>query len=496
MPLNPKSLERYARELSRKVASIKIDRRRFLQGSFAVAGVNAFPFGFTERAHFHMDGSRAVFLLDGKPAWIIDPKVFAGEPLLKILAHNSNEIAFSLSDALYPGTHISADLLCQIRRSLGTWICKIELPAHAWSASTDLISWLVGEPLRFVMSSGLSLFTSSPFTVHLLGGHAKLNSSWVVDFEAATLKLPGSSLLKGGRTTLVLSSEDRHPVLDEPGKGSAISVLRGGHNWRAESELLQRNGWKLNGASEPFDVLQLDAFESPAGDALLSAVFAPAKAAIQHLDIPGALRDLNGGPFSFSLERPVYAIVSDGENSIKATFSSPLSSEMIAVAPGRALRFADKVTLTADLRNSAVPDAIDAGLQQIYCEQFAADDDAIFDFLVSGNHANLTSCPTSMPLDDVTLRVTRPKDFLYLNFTFVNAELDFLPRNLPYLVPQDVHKPIIMIVHFPPQHMQEETFEENSKGEADGPEPARPVELTLAKSNASSVRSQYRFRRS
>lgn len=316
--------------------------------------------------------------------------------------------------------------------------------------------------------------------MHLLGDHAKLSSSWVMDFEASALKLPGSSSLKGGRTTLQLSSEDRHPILDEPGKGSSVSVLRAGHNWRAESELLQRNEWKLNGASEPFDILQLDAFESSARGATISAVFTPAKEGTQSLTLPGALQQMDGTPFALPLKRPLYAIVADGENSLEATFSASIAGESIAVAPSRALRFANRIALTADLRTPGAVDAVDAGLQQVYCEQFPSDDDTIFDFLVSGNHSGVVNCSNSIPLDDITLRVTRPHDFLHLNFTFVNTKLEFR-SNLPHLVPQNGRQ-AIMIVHFPPQHRLEETFEEGPTGvpDANSPAPVRPVEITLS----------------
>jgi hypothetical protein len=429
-----------------------------------------------------MDGARAVFFLDGVPRWIIDPTAFAGDPDLRVLSNNPGEIVFSLSGALYPGTQMSADMVCRIRRALGTWICKMELPACGWSGSTDLVSWLAGQSLRFAMSSYLDLFAKdSPLNVQLHGGHAELNASWLLDFEASTLRLPSASrLLRASHTSLRLASSDRHPLLDEPGKGSSLSILRGGHSWGAESELLQRNGWKLKGVSEPFDFLQLDAFESPTRGALISAVFTPAKEGTQYLTLPGALQHMDGAPFALALERPVYAIVADGENSLEATFSAPIARESIAVAPSRALRFAKRIALAADLRTPGAVDRVDAGLQQVYCEQFPADDDTIFDFLVSGNHAGVVNCSNSIPLDDITLRITRPHDFLHLDFTFVNAKLEFR-SNLPHLVPQNGRQ-AIMIVHFPPQHKLEETFEEGPFGVPDGtsPPPVRPVEITLA----------------
>lgn len=479
MPLDQKLFEQYLEQLARKANALKLSRRRFLQGAVALTSAHAPLVDLLDRTSFRVDGGRAVFFLDGDPRWTIDPSAFSGHPNLKILRNSAAEIVISLDGARYPGTQISADMLCCVRRGPGAWILKLDMPAYDWSGSTDLISWLEGRPIRFAMGSTLSLFEDDlPFTVNLYGGHTELNASWALDFDASTLAFPlAPARMRAARTTLRLASDNLHPLLGVPGKGSSVSILRSAHIWRPESELLKRYGWKLDG-TEPFDFLQLDALESPVRGGLISAVFTPAHQGPLHLDIPGALQHLDGSAFSLSLERPAYAIVADGKGSLEATFSAPLRTESIAVAQSRALRFADKVTLTTDLLNSDVPDTLDTGLRQIYCEQFSSDEDTIFDFLVSGNHGELTSCTGSMPLDDVTLRVTRPQDFLHLDFTFANAKLEFR-SNLPYIVSQDGQQ-AIMIVHFPPQHKLEETFEEDDLGLPDGPAPVRPVETTLS----------------
>ena len=92
------------------------------------------------------------------------------------------------------------------------------------------------------------------------------------------------------------------------------------------------------------------------------------------------------------------------------------------------------------------------------------------EFLVPGQGPSLTTghvvcggCSDSKPEDlrYFSTHATRPDDLLWLGFEFYNFELKVDSKGKKYLAPLTVSGPALVIVHFPPQHILEDAYNED-----------------------------------
>ena len=56
------------------------------------------------------------FKVNGELRWIIDEKFFTGNPKLNVISDNNTYLKIELKNAYFPGTNISADLICILDR--------------------------------------------------------------------------------------------------------------------------------------------------------------------------------------------------------------------------------------------------------------------------------------------------------------------------------------------------------------------------------------------
>jgi hypothetical protein len=88
---------------------------------------------------------RVTVRFDGKERWVIDTKAFTGTALSLTVQNGVVEIA--LTDALYPGTMIPADLKARVWQEKGVWQIRIRLKFGGFDATLPLQDWLTGTQL-------------------------------------------------------------------------------------------------------------------------------------------------------------------------------------------------------------------------------------------------------------------------------------------------------------------------------------------------------------
>ncbi|WP_433971352.1 hypothetical protein [Tunturiibacter lichenicola] len=203
-----------------------------------------------------------------------------------------------------------------------------------------------------------------------------------------------------------------------------------------------------------------------------------------------------------SLHQPAYALLAKTDGEIQAVFSSSLTSRHVAVTPSYSLVFDEAIHFEGAPTGHGDPDKIEFGLTRVVFEQHYEDEDTLFDFFVPkggdldlwhfGAHPFFLESwvrslwhflfhrKSTIPLDGIVLRVTRPRDFLSLHFTFCNVAIS-VRDGKPWLVANSASAKPVLIAHFYPQHIQEETFEENSSGGTDDTNPpTTPVDATVS----------------
>ena len=516
--LNPDFLEQYLSKIQRKASAIEMSRRRFLLGSLALGGVSTSLLASEERVRFITLENSLVVLLNDAPRWVIAAERFGGAARLRVVRQTSDELELRLLDARLPGTEVAANLVCYFRRALGRWQFDLTVGDLGTVRSVDLVRWLAGEVVHF-QSVGISFFPApSPVRLVARRGHVSLDAMWRFEFEGADAEFEGVRRpLTISNLKLRLAPAGHRPeLLGGRRPASLLTLERGTKDWGTRLfELLHRNGCLLNGPSELFQSIEMEACDCGHLPEI-SAVFASGSEPQHALQIPGEFEDRSGKPFELSLANPIYAMTTDGAGTVRAAFTSPLREQHVAVLPSSALIFDKPVSLQTHAPLSAAaarkpekpPDPaedqelLDLGLSQLVFGQHYEDRDTIFEFFVpTGKDLDLWwfgSRPFPpfawvralwdalffrhevVPLYGILMRVTRPRDFLSLHFTFANMALH-IREGKPWLIraPNAKGKPVLT-AHFYPQHMQEETFQENSNGGSDQGAPSKPVDMTLS----------------
>lgn len=504
MNLDPVFLEQYLEKLQRKAESFKLSRRRFLLGSVAAASVSKAFLWSTDRVRFEIQAGSALILLDGTPRWVIAPERFGSESTLDLLRHTQDEVRIRLTNARLPGTMLAAEMQCNFRRVMGSWTFDFELGEMGRASRVDLIGWLSGNPVYFIIPTTSFFPTNSAIRLRSTAGLVSLDTSWTFMFPGGEAEITGvRGALPVSKIALqVAPSGYRSALLGGRRAASLITLERKEHAWGTKIfDLLERNGCTLNGHAELFHSIEIES----CGSALspeFSAVFVPGNEPAHALRVPGAFQDRDGEPFELALTKPIYAITSFGVGRVQSTFTSSLREQHVALASSYAMVFDKPLNLQSNTDDPEVQDRLDFGLSRIVLGQHYGDEDTIFNFFVPtgadldlwwfGAHPFLPAAwlrklwdalfyrQEIVSLDGVVLRVTRPRDFLSLYFTFANVALH-VRGGKPWLIsePNAKGKPVLT-AHFYPQHMQEETFEENSSGGSDQQLPTTPVDVTLS----------------
>jgi hypothetical protein len=81
-------------------------------------------------------------------------------------------------------------------------------------------------------------------------------------------------------------------------------------------------------------------------------------------------------------------------------------------------------------------------------------------------HVVCSGCAPDRKPQDIryfSTHVTRPEDLLWLGFEFYNFELKTGKSGKQYLAPLPVPGAALIVVHFPPQHILEDAFNEDQR---------------------------------
>jgi len=141
---------RYASLLARLFRT-RLSRRELLRLGLGVGATLPLTGSLARAAtHFNLrsNGQSAQFLIEGVPAWEIDPSRFDGSPTLTTKRGDS-KVLVRLSHAYYPGTRLSADLFLLARLGPEGWQARLLLPGLGFDATLSFENWLLGQQPAF-----------------------------------------------------------------------------------------------------------------------------------------------------------------------------------------------------------------------------------------------------------------------------------------------------------------------------------------------------------
>jgi hypothetical protein len=264
---------------------------------------------------------RVAVELEGGEDWVIDAAQFAGTSVSVTVQNGGVEIA--LTDALYPGTTIPADLKARIWLENGVWMLRLRLKFGGFDATLPFLAWLAGTQLA-VSDVDLDL-TCVP-----LGATSELAARGT----ALAVFTPGWFLGVWGTDVLAVAGLDGEVTADV-----AVIALLGSAGPQVVLPTTQRRTLILLGSLEQFPVVpdlgaggpdfELDDFRF---DGLwLEAGIDPANASWRVLIarsvadpttlgmVPGGdLRGGDGRRFRIGLSNPLYVVLYDEARAVVA----------------------------------------------------------------------------------------------------------------------------------------------------------------------------------
>mgnify|MGYP000055681947 CR=1 FL=1 len=474
------------------LGSFSLSRRRLMLGA-AAAAVGLSPAGraaVAALASFQFDyrGGAATFALQGKPCWVIDPRRFAGSPRLQVeqgeTPSGERWLRLTLTGARFPGLALPADFTAEIRPALVGSTMALEMALGGFRTEVSLENWLAGT----VSAAGEmrlddeAASLSADSAVWLAGAAtALLTPDWQLQLagrDVARVLLRGEQY-RADRATLALLADSAPSLLNTPVRRRSMLVLeKGAQEWPALPLTAGEAGGpdaRLVLTGKSFDLLRVEAAESRTGQ-MTHAVAAESLdesggACLRIADGPLITRE--GEPLELPLAqvRAALAFHPEGEELAVTGRFTPTTAMAGAFIfglgddpenPGFALQAqggertalqATPTLLQAHLpmagglvQSVRIPPGVRLDVASAPSRRPAA----------ARSAAVLLSAGEPVPVS--SLEVIRPRDLVNLRFEFSNLGVQVREDGSPALVRTDRDRPAHIVVHFPPQHIAEQTF--------------------------------------
>jgi len=466
--------------------------------------------------------TRIAFKIRGHDRWVIDTRAFGGHPRLRS-ARSAGYLRLELAGAMFPGTRLPADFICELRRGVLSWRMSLRFSLGAFYGTARFERWLMGSE---TISSPIQL-DHHPVCRLGLEGQLTLSGTATAQFTPDwrfVMRGPGLARFEGYCADLtsdvmrlaLLNPEDPSLVRRPARARTLLAIQRDALSWEYQPAFLSHEHGRLVWPVNAFRVLHLETWEEPTGLAvgamLLEAGeedpliwFHPNQPVPDHHDEPFSL-PLVGTRYA----RIVHAAEGRPQQIVSARFAPEpawlkLHGCLLELGPVtdtpsfELVHLAEGVTICCEpsLRRIAVP------LAGAIVEPMEVQADARLRFVqvplkkpapgLLQQQAPSQTSPPSAPQPPVagpllqqkpivsemaaavladfrsllqvqgplTVSVVRPDDLLVLKFEFRHMTLQVGPGRPPQLVrTPNAPRPII-IVHFPPQHVVEQAFRES-----------------------------------
>lgn len=457
---------------------------------------------------FEGDEKHAAFKLGGKERWAIDLRRFGGSPVLNI-ERNTGSILVSLTNAMYPGTELPADLICELSQGIAGWRMRLRLALGGFESEVPLERWLSGaEPARSRVSIDkpvCRLGASSGISISG-AGEAEFLPNWVLRLSGpilATLYGLGADVFSNDIAVSLLEPGEPSIIDGTTGyKRTLVSLQRGDQVWRLHEAITAPGGWKPV-ASSPFDTISVETTENKTGLARRALVAESGRdEARLFFQMDGDFAGDGGEPFALPLQNARYAVAFDPSGDYTALVARFHDEPVWLHANGCSLQLGhtpgaepfELIGSNGKLKKMSCAPAllsVAAPLSDAVVEPTRVPEGTVLRFKIPrvlGAPPQLGITPPgaaqtgsdtgkivqgNIHLPNYSVTVLRPEDMLHLRFEFVNLTLKTGSAALVR-----TGTPAYIIVHFPPQNIAEQAFfqaENPSDSEPPGPLPIKSM---------------------
>lgn len=254
--------------------------------------------------------------------WTIDPAQF-GPRARTHVERGRDGFEIRLSQAVFPGTQLPADLRCVLTRGTGVWKMQLE-NALGMTFMADWLDWLErNRPATARWNVGhLRPMETLKFALRQ-GGNVCFTPDWVFSAGALLLEVEGlPRLLECDTIEWRLSEFGELGTQAQGAPATVFRFARGTSCWKIPLRREHNDGWKLDhdDSLELFDELRVEA-GSAAGGTLQSALLTGSHSddATLRLVPAAGLRTIDDAPFHIALTRP-RIVFSLGEPEVKSVF--------------------------------------------------------------------------------------------------------------------------------------------------------------------------------
>jgi hypothetical protein len=448
------------------------------------------------------------FKLNGKLAWLIDVKRFAGNPTLTARQDPNGQFRIKLQNARFPGTELPADFVCLLgqKSAFGTPM-DLRFKLGGFHAQTIFERWLAHQALA---QSAVALKGD----ICPLGAASKLAAAGAASarfFPNWLFQISGSNLatvtglapdMRSDTVTLKLLFPGDPSLSSQPKSKRALLALTAGANlWKLKPQLLNLPIGTLTASEGLFDRIDIEAGESASGDAARVLVASSSRDDGLSLKLTGNITDLDANPLLLALTCPVYAIAFDptpnhsqGEQTMLLShfareplwlFAAGFGMQVGDVADAPSFEVETLKGAVTSVRCEPALVSVAAPLagqveESIATKPIALDGSVTLPIVAAPGTApgwglNVGPAVAAKPhfsLSDFRVTILRVEDLLSLDFLFYNVALESGGGIATRLARKDASKPAYLVAEFDaPQNIAEQAFLEDYQGDPHPPDP-------------------------
>jgi hypothetical protein len=495
---------------------LPLTRRDFLGASLAASGLSltqANAFSFSQSPGFAVEPGRFSVSI-GEKSWRLDAADFDGKPTLAL---SNEELRYrgSLLNALFAGTSTRADLDFEIAQfDSGEWIFSLQFRSLPIAVRGTLGQWLGGG--AFAISAPFELANGHPASLGLSGTATSIDSTWRLRLDRNANLSIGKREFVSDDMSILLCGDSSSANSARMEISDAAARLIAGHAWLppdgtvaaasiksstvairyqslADGSVLlvepvsrtERMAVEITTTGGGSAKLWLENYriaESFAADSISQAIAGDIAADGSSLATEGMLFSLSGmgasSDFVVETENGNLTRLSCAPSVIASslpvadalTSPFPLSQPHVIrfVGPGPQIEQEERPLLVAQAQTVMTDASTFPGLGygqdvvtgHVTCEGCSLD----------GKPSNLRYFST---------QITRAEDLLWLGFEFYNFVFKS-EGGEKYLEPLKVAGPALVIVHFPPQHILEDAYNEDLGCGPNPPEIVFPLRAKMS----------------
>ncbi|PGV73201.1 hypothetical protein [Bacillus thuringiensis] len=433
---------------------------------------------------------RVVFIAGGQERWVIDRSFFHGTPSLKVHL-TSDGIRVELTGALFPGTELPADLVCEVHTGGGSTVMNLQFALGQFNCQVSLAEWLAGE-----QSASVS-FELEETTVCHLGSQGQLRIAGDLTMEffpGWIFRLQGQEIamvhglgapLPCDQIVFGLPAANHESLFaSTPDWRTLISLQRGVRNWSLIPEINLPDGWMMVPPYDPYDEIYVETVVDKYGVVEQALV---AQAAGDKDDWSLTLGDwslllpIRNVCYAMGFDESDVQAVQIGHFSQQPTWyhvggcslllgegPDALPLELVArerrieravIAPAL-LAFAAPLTGAVVEANRTMPFKVVGIFPGGIAKHPGFSVTEALGLPSLQFDPDFTEPILEMP-QDLSFSVLRPDDLLIIRFAFENFILQAGGGKLAHL--KRIDQPAYLMAHFSPQHIAEQVFPESQQ---------------------------------